>query len=202
MLASSEAKRREVLQLLKDYRTWHSAFGGSMPLDETGVVDASYGPAGIVMAGTQFEDRDRKLLAQSMADLENALTILKADGHIGMTCYLLLLSPYLGDPADPSIVSGWRKSQPGAARWHDLAIEKLAHYLRRVELHVVWPKRMTGQQEEQIDRRNDDFYRLYRQFRAEGQGKTSAVKNAAVMEGYSERRGWQIVGVREPRKSA
>lgn len=48
---SSEAKQREVLQLLKDYRAYHSAYGGAMPLDETHAMDAAYGPAGIVNRG-------------------------------------------------------------------------------------------------------------------------------------------------------
>jgi hypothetical protein len=48
---ASESKKREVLQLLRDYRAWHTPHGGAMPLDETGVADASYGPAGLIEAG-------------------------------------------------------------------------------------------------------------------------------------------------------
>lgn len=168
-----------------------------MPLEDTGVVDASYGPAGYVEAGAGFDARDVRLLAESYEHLQDALTVLQGDGHEGMACYLHLLSPYLGDPADPSIVAEWREKRPGVARWHDLAVEKLAGYLRHKDLHVVWPKRMTGQQERQIDRRNDEFFRLYRELRGEGRGKTNAVKTASAITGYSERRGWQIVQVRE-----
>ena len=194
----SEAKQREVLQLLKDYRPWHSAFGGSMPLDETGVVDASYGPAGMVLAGAQFDDRDLKLLAQSYEDLENALTVLRADGHQGMTCYLMLLSPYLGDPGDPSIVSAWREKKPGAAEWHDLAVEKLAGYLCHKDLHVVWPKRMTSRQEKQVDRMNDELFGLYKNFRyGDGMSRNKAIEKAAEHCGYGRSRGYEIVEVRE-----
>ncbi len=52
------ADEKTILDLLKLYRTYHTAFGGAMPLDETHVVDAAYGPAGMIVAGAAFEERD------------------------------------------------------------------------------------------------------------------------------------------------
>jgi hypothetical protein len=43
---------------LKDYRPFHSAFGGAMPLDETHVVDAAYGPTGVLLTGAGFRKED------------------------------------------------------------------------------------------------------------------------------------------------
>jgi hypothetical protein len=68
-ISSDETKHREVLQLLKDYRTFHTAFGGAMPLDETHVVDAAYGPAGMVASGAAFEERDVPGLRRSYEKL-------------------------------------------------------------------------------------------------------------------------------------
>jgi hypothetical protein len=56
---------------------------------------------------------------------------------------------------------------------------------------------MTSREEKQVDRRNDEFYGLYRQFRAERMGKTKAVETAAEMTGYSQSGTWAIVKLRE-----
>ena len=222
------------MQLLRDYRAFHTAFGGARPFDETNVVDAAYGPAGYIGAGQAFDKADRRLLAESFAHLEHALTLLQKE-H--MAAYLVLLSPYLSDPADPSLVEAWRererkwerererlrqtkaktdaeraerqrrlaeheKKKPRLAEWHDLAVDKLAGYLERVDLYVAWPARMSSQQETQIERRNDELYALYRKLREEKMGKTKAVETAAEMCGYSERRAWEIVRSRESARAS
>lgn len=168
-----------------------------MPLEETGLKDANYGPAGYVEAGQEHR-KNRELLAESYEALEHAITLLKADGQEGFTCWLTLLGPYLGEPGDPSLVDVWRKrGYHGRVEWHDRAVEKLAWYLRATDLFVVWPKRMTSQEEKQIERRNDELHALYQRLREDGKSKTQAVKDAAAMTGYSERRAWEIVGVRD-----
>lgn len=197
----SEAKRRQVLQLLRDYRPWHTPHGGAMPMDETGVIDAAYGPAGLIQAGQEFEEKHRKLLKRTYQDLDHALNILKVADH---DLWIALRRPYLSDAADASIVAEWRRKAErgneearGAVELHDLAVRVLLILLYNVELFVVWPKRMTSQEEKEIERRNDEFFRVYRQLREEGRNKTGAVKSATAMTGYSESRGWQIVRVRE-----
>lgn len=238
----SEAKRREILQLLKDYRPWHTPHGGAMPLDETGVIDAAYGPAGLIQTGQAFPRKDRRLLRETYEDLDHALNILKVADH---DLWIALHRPYLSDAADASVVAEWRrKAGPideaehglrellyrtrgsgkkeaekdaqvlaelretarqgsrdakGAVDLHDLAIRVLSLLLYNVDLHVVFPKRMTSGAEKAIENRNFEAFALYETFRyAEGMSKSSAVKKAAEHTGYTERRVWQIVGVREP----
>ena len=101
------AKEREVVQLLKDYRTWHSPFGGAAPSDSTLNLEeqGSYGPAGLIQAGQVFDKTDRKLLRESFEHLEHAITLLREEYS---QAWVLLLGPYLGDPGDPAIVDGWR----------------------------------------------------------------------------------------------
>src|SRR4028118_2158126 len=76
-LAFDTQHERDVEQLLKDYRAWHSAYGGARALEDTGVKDASYGPAGYIWTGAAFDRGDRRLLAESYEALEHALTMLK-----------------------------------------------------------------------------------------------------------------------------
>lgn len=206
----SERKRREVLQLLREFRAWHSPFGGAYPLDETGVVDAAYGAAGYIEEGQAYKDRrERERLRESYRLLDHALTLLKNDGTEGMTCYLVLLSPYIGDPGDPSIVAEWRKKSPGTAEWHDLAVKKLAGYLTFKDLYVAWPARMSAREERQMERRNSEFYALYQRIKAElrdagrseSKANAEAVATAAIHCGYSKRRGYEIVAARTGRKA-
>jgi hypothetical protein len=199
-----------------------------MPLDETGMVDASYGPAGMIAVGSEFAEVDRKLLGESIQKLELALTVLRGEDF---EAWMSLVSPYLGDPADPGIIPHWRerlrrldreneairkenadrrkKGRPPKPERvglmvprellerHDRAIEKLAAYLADEDLHAVFPKRMTSQAEEQIDRRNDEVFRVYKALRyGDGMGKTRAVRNAADHCGYSEDRVWKILKAR------
>lgn len=103
----NEAKKREVLQLLKDYRAYHSAFGGAAPLDDTYVKNNSYGPNGVILAGAEFESADRNALAESYRKLNLALRVLRWEDF---EAWMSLIEPYLGDPADPSLVDHWRQS--------------------------------------------------------------------------------------------
>ncbi len=117
--------------------------------------------------------------------------------------WMALVTPYLGDPGDPSVVADWKRkaAKLESARLfagrHDRAVKTLAGYLKNHDLFVLFPKGMTGQQERQIERRNDEFFALYRRFREEGRKKTPAVEDVAAMCGYGKTRAWEIVGARE-----
>lgn len=200
----NEAKKREVLQLLRDYRPWHTPHGGAMPLDETGVIDAAYGPAGLIQAGQAFESKHRKLLRETYRDLDHALNILKAADH---DLWISLHRPYLSDIGDSSIVAEWRKKAErgngeaqGAVELHDLAIRVLAILLYNVDLFVVFPKRMTSREEKRVERRNDELFALYKTFRyGDGMSRSKAIEKAAEYCGYGRSRGYEIVGLREGR---
>lgn len=192
----SLTRERQVLQLLKDYRAWHSAYGGSLRPEDSHLRSAAYGPAAFVETGAYWDHKDRPRMDVSYAKLEHAITLLKRD-KIGFLCWLVLLHPYLGDPADPSVVTEWRKKKPELANWHDLAIKKLAGYLASHDLYVVWPKRMTSNEEKRIEQRNDELYGLYKRLRDEGWTKTEAVNRAALLCGYGKTRAWEIVQIRE-----
>ncbi len=105
-MSDFSAKERDVLQLLKDYRAFVSPFGSAMPLDETHMVDAAYGPAGFVEAGAGYEERDVKLLAKSLRKLVLALKVLRGEDF---DAWASLIEPYLSDPADPGSVDEMRR---------------------------------------------------------------------------------------------
>lgn len=188
---------------MQDYRSYHSPYGGAMPLEETGVKDASYGPAGLIEEGQAFSEKQRELLAPSYKYLDDALYKLETGSPAQRNAYLTLLRPYLGDPGDPSIVDKWKQHTFDCRmEWHDIAVEELAVMLKDKKLNVVWPKRMSTRQETHVDRMNDDAWRIYKQLRAEGKGKSRAVSDAALITGYTERRIWQIVKIRENAEDA
>jgi hypothetical protein len=203
---ASESKKREVLQLLKDYRAWHTPHGGAIPLDETGVADASYGPAGLIEAGQGFEKKHRARLRKTYEDLDHALKLLKAADH---DLWIALHRPYLSDTADPSIVAEWRRKAErgnedakGAVELHDWAVRVLAILLHGVDLYVVFPKRMTSREEKQVERRNDEFFALYRRYRDEERmSRNKAIETAAEHCGYGRSRGYEIVDLREGKAS-
>lgn len=105
-MAEFSAKERDVLQLLRDYRSFISNFGGAMPLEETGVVDASYGPAGVLLTGAGFRKGDVPGLLRSYRALAVALTFLRRD-HFQE--WGALVEPYLSDVADAGVVGDWRR---------------------------------------------------------------------------------------------
>lgn len=100
---------REVVQLLKDYRSWHTPYGGASPTDSTLNLEAagSYGPAGLIVPGQAFDKEGRRMYGASYEALDRALDELLDED---LDAYLVLIEPYLGDPADASIVERWRKS--------------------------------------------------------------------------------------------
>jgi hypothetical protein len=77
-----------------------------MPLDESGVVDAAYGPAGMVREGAEYEKPDREGLKKTYEDLDDALEVLYEHD---LRAWLALQEPYFSDPADNSVVDDWRE---------------------------------------------------------------------------------------------
>ena len=190
-------RERQVLQLLRDYRSWHTAYGGSLPPEDSHIRSASYGSAAYIPTGAYFEQKDIPRLEVSFSKLRLALKMLYSSGYVGKRAYLVLLHPYLSDPADPGVVTRWRQVRPGLAKWHDFAIRKLATYLAGHDLYVVFPSRMTSNEEKRIEQRNDELFGLYERLRGEGIRKTEAVNQAALLCGYGKTRAWEIVGIRE-----
>ncbi len=101
-----------------------------MPLDETGVRDASYGPAGLITTGAGFKEGDIEDLRDSYRKLNAAIRRLRREHkprwveewrpfrhkdaprilrRDRFPLWAVLIGPYLGDPADPSIVDDWRE---------------------------------------------------------------------------------------------
>ncbi len=115
------AKEREVLQLLRDWRAWDTPFGGAASLDAVENLEAkgSYGPAGLIFAGAEFDRTDRRLLGESFGVLWHGLACLQrgksvgahnnGDNISGAKAYNALIEPYLADPADPSMVENLRE---------------------------------------------------------------------------------------------
>lgn len=194
----SLTRERQVLQLLKDYRAWHTAYGGSLSPEDSHIRTAAYGPAALIETGAYWTRKERPRMEVSYEKLEHAITLLReSPDPVDRLCWAVLLHPYLGDPGDPGIVSHWRKVKPELANWHDLAVKRLAALLAGHDLYVVWPKRMTSNEEKRIEQRNDELYGLYKRLREEGTSKSEAVKQAALMCGYGKTRAWEIVQVRE-----
>lgn len=192
MAVSLAARRREVRQLLCDYRDWHTAFGGA---GETNLQSmGQYGPAGFIWRGMVFDAKHRSMLEDSFCLLEHALTLLK---HEEMHLWLLLLKPYTGDPGDPSIVDIWRERGSNLISHHDLAITKLAEYLQHQDLYVAWPARLKNHRPSTVKERNDEFYAFYLQLRKEGETKKGAIATAAEWCDYHPSRGYEIVRVRD-----
>lgn len=190
----SEAKKREVEQLLRDYRAWYSPFGGALAPEDSHVRSADYGPAGLIFSGCEFEREDRRLLRESFEALRLALVLLRSERGViskhsngdeitGLSAWTALIEPYLADPADPSIVDGWRKSEYISAKRflerHDVAIEKLAQYLRKEDLHVVFPVRMSENEEQKMERQNADIYAKYQALRVSGLTRKVAIIQTA-----------------------
>ena len=80
-----------------------------------------------------------------------------------------------------------------------MAIKKLAGYLKRKDLYVVWPSRMTVRKPANVKERNDELFALYKRFRVEGEARKKAIEQAAEMCDYSRTQAYEIIRVREGR---
>jgi hypothetical protein len=219
----SEQKEREVLQLLKDIRSYESPFGGAMPLGESGVIDAAYGPAGLVESGQEFPKSDRAPLAASFKKLRLALRVLRAEDF---DAWASLIAPYLGDPADPGVVGHWRKlvavldeenakiraenerrrkkGRPVRTQLerHDRAVRRLAEILRRKRLHPVYPKLMSERERVAGEAANAQMMAYYQRVRVAGRTHRGAVSQTAVKFGISDDEAERIVEFRGESKLA
>lgn len=185
----SEAKQREVLQLLRDYRAFVSPFGGAAPTDSTMNLEeqGSFGPAGLIFAGTEFERTDRRLLRQSFMILARGLDLLKTqesvgthtegDNIAGLSAFIAFIEPYLADPADPSVVGDWRdkaaRGYVGARRFverHDAGVAWLASHepISSADLHAVPPKLMSENEEAKIEHQYAEMYAVFQRLRVSG----------------------------------
>jgi hypothetical protein len=191
---------KDVEQLLKDWRPFWTAFGGAAALDSTLNMESTggYGPGGMIFAGVAYDKRDVEPLRQSLLALEVAMQLLKrepvvgkhSEGDViaGLSAWSALLEPYLGDPADPSIVADWRRKAAmgyiSARRFlerHDAAIKKLAEYLAPVPLYPVYPKLMSETEESEIENQYAEMYAVFRRIMAAG-GTNEAGATAQVAE--------------------
>jgi hypothetical protein len=73
---------------------------------EAHVAEATIGPAGLVLFGQKYRKAQREDLAESYKLHDHALTLLKVEDF---RAWMSLVTPYLGDLADPSVVAGHRK---------------------------------------------------------------------------------------------
>lgn len=202
MPVSLEGRKREVIQLLKDYGAWHAAYGaaGELNFESRG----QYGPAGMIFKGMVFNSRERAWLEESFDLLDKALIVLK---HEHFEAWLLLKRPFTGDPGDPSIIDVWREKNPGLMEWYHFAITKLAEYLRFQDLYVAWPKRINSRRPANVKESNDEFYRAYQQLKKDGETNRRAIQIAGEWCKIGEARGYEIVkvrttGVKRERKKA
>lgn len=211
--------------MLKDYRAFHSAFGGAIPLDETGVRDASYGPAGLITTGAGFEKNDVPGLTKSYKKLDQALKILQ---EMDFLAWAALQEPYFSDTADSSVVNRWRKTldeldkenerrrkatprRPEKVAHvymrlqldrHERAVKTLARYLKGVDLHVVYPKLLSERERAAGEAHNAQVYAYYQRARVAGRTHRGAISQTAVKFGISEDEAERIVEFRTENKLA
>lgn len=207
---SDEAKKREVLQLLRDYRAFYSPFGGAASTDAELNLQAkgNYGPAGVIFAGTEFDKSDRMLLRQSFDALRAALARLQKSDF---QAWASLVEPYLADPADASLVDEWRRKvdeldkeneirakrkppqQPRVAlvvprmflERHDRALEKLAEDLKHTDLYAVFARPMSEEEEKAGQDQNAEIAATVERLRATGSSVREALAQAAEMHRIS-----------------
>lgn len=217
------ASEADILQLLRDYRAFSTAFGGAAPLDETGVRDASYGPAGLITTGAGFEKRDIERLRDSYKKLDKALKILQ---EMDFLAWVALQEPYFSDAADSSVVNYWRKmleeldkenerrrkaKKPEKVGHvymrlqldrHERAVKTLARHLKNVDLHVVYPKLMSQRERAAGEAHNAQVYAYYQRARVAGRTHRGAISQTAVKFGISEDEAERIVEFRSENKLA
>jgi hypothetical protein len=193
-----QKKRREIVQLLKDLRPFYSPFGGATPLDSTLNLEAAgaYGPAGLIFAGTEFEREDRTAIRNSFFALAASLVKLQQQESVGKHedgenisgsgAYFTFIEPYLGDPADASIVGDWRKKAADGSlisrrfiERHDAGIDWLVQDLWSTELHVVFPKLMSEKEEAEIEHQYAEMYAVFQRLRVSGLKVQAAMAQTA-----------------------
>lgn len=196
-----DSKRRDVIQLLKDYRAWHSGGGGALALEDSHLRSAQYGPAGYTETGKEFPPHHRERLEESFGALEHALTLLKNLPPPDNAAYFVLLAPYLGDPGDPSLVDLWRQNpEDQRPYWVDLGVSWLAYFLRRTPLYPVYPKLMSKRAESRMEHQNAEICAAFRRAKAGGFSEREAAAYVAEKFGVLPSRVEKILEFREEHK--
>lgn len=182
-----------------DYRAFKTAYGGAGLLNMEAM--GQYGPAGLIYEGMAFEREDRYLMRESMVLLDHALTLLRKDYF---TLWRSLVEPYLGDPADSSLIDHWREQakrtwefekednfrgerytmKRNIVSWfhvkrHDKAIEVLAGILGKEDLYVVFAKRMSKDEEKKGEDQNAEILAVFQRHRASGMSNPHAIRQTA-----------------------
>lgn len=192
-----EAKIRDVIELLSQYRSYYSPFGGALAPEDSHIRTAEYGPAGLIFAGSEFDSHDRRRIVESLEDVHCALVLLRSERGViaqhsngdpitGVSAWASLIEPYLADPADPSVVEDWRlkaqRGYVGARRFierHDAAIAQLAFYLGEVDLYVVYARRMSEREETEVENENAAIYAVVKRLVRGGLRLRAAMEQAA-----------------------
>jgi hypothetical protein len=182
-----EAKRREVTQLLREYRAYWSAFGGSTTMDEAQNMRGqakSYGPAGYIEKGRYYLEYPKAYLDalhQSYEELEKAKRRVTRRPK-GMYAFLLLQDVYFGDPADWRIAQRWDEAKPRDYRSpiHQVFVGWLAQELRDVELHPIWPTPYSESEQATSARQNAEIYATYQRVRTSGSPHHLSVAQTAL----------------------
>lgn len=159
-----------------------------MPLENSHLRSADYGPAGYTEAGKEFSEKDRAGLKKSYEVLDGALKRLEEGGPLKRAGYLLLRSAYLNDNADPSEVDRWRANRADQrSGWHDLAVAELAldPEIRRADLWVVMPKRMSKDEEKKGEDQSAEICAVFERNRATGLKELEAIHQTAADFGIS-----------------
>ncbi len=194
-----------------------------MPLDETGVRDASYGPAGLITTGSGFEKCDIEPLRESYRKLDQALKILQ---EMDFLAWAALQEPYFSDAADSSAVNYWRKmleeldkenerrrkaKKPEKVGHvymrlqldrHERAVKTLARYLKGVDLHVVPPKLMSERERAAGEAHNAQVYAYWQRMRVAGGTEKQATRDTALEFKISEPEVERVVEFRSENKLA
>lgn len=187
-----------------------------MPIDETGVLDANFSSSYPPVEGQYYPKGERQRLKESYKLYRYAVERVKRTPE-GMYAYLSVMEAYFGSEADPGIVAHWRKVSPVKAQTHDWFIGRVADELEGImarvgvrDIYVSWPHRMSVKEEARLDQRNDEVYAEYCQIKeeklAEGlsgaKANKRAVDTAAIRHGYSTRRVYEIVRIRQQEREA
>jgi hypothetical protein len=180
----TETTTREVIELLRGWSVWHAAFGSAVsPDDAANMVDAAYGPNGIILSGAAyFKDYPRshvRALAESYEALDEAIEQEKKHQE-GFIAWLLLHEPYLGDPGDWRVVEGWREADDHRIKRHDVFVERLRRRLKHTRLYPIWPKPLSEKEEKTIEAQNAEIYATYQRIKNAGNTHNAAVKQTAA----------------------
>lgn len=180
---SNEAKRRDVLELLRGYRAYHAIYGSAMALEDSHLRSADYGPSGLIRTGAMYYDEDGvnlTLLAESYGHLDRALEQAREspDDRV-FSAWILLKSPFTGDPGDPSLYEKWKRTHPQTAQEVDILVSWLARKMPD-DLYVVFPRLMSEVEDKKIENQNAEINAIFHRIRATGKTERVAAEQTAA----------------------